>query len=145
MTLLWSSSLGFFLMALHDSLLCSCVQKVKMPGWVTFLFHFIYKAQSAGWSLIHSGNLKAEVMTDYLEWRNVQVFIELELENTVQWRESGLLNLPDHISPGFIPWLEHCRNCRTFSLRASNLLGLSWDQELPAAAQCKLLYFLCCY
>lgn len=71
----------------------------------------------------------------------MQVFIELELENSVQWRESGLLNLPDHISPGFIPWLEHCRNCRTFSLRASNLLGLSWDQGTTCSCSVQVALF----
>jgi len=76
---------------------CLHVKKVKMSSWVTF-FHFICKAQSAEWSLIHNGTLKTEGMNDYLEWRNLQVFIELELENSSvegqclkQWGGAGLL------------------------------------------------------
>lgn len=120
-----------------------------MSSWLTFVFHFICEARSAEWRLIHNGRLKAEGMTDYLGWRNLQVFVELEFKNTVLWRESVwnnveelLLNLPDHVPPGLTPWLGYCRNCRVFSLRAGNLVGLSCAQgpwELPTAAQWKLL------
>lgn len=64
-------------MALNDG---SYVNKVKISSWVTFFFHFVCKAQNAEWSLIHNGRLKTEGITDdYLEWRNLQVFIGFEL------------------------------------------------------------------
>lgn len=49
-----------FLMSLHDRLLCLCVSKVKTSSWVTLFFHFICKAQSAEWTLVHNGGLMME-------------------------------------------------------------------------------------